>query len=763
MAHRVILLQAEDTTGKEGLWESDGTTAGTFEIHPAVPVSPSGFLLNAPSFATLKGRVYFDGLDYVNSSSHPNLWVTDGTSAGTVELTVSGAFSGGLAPSNMTTFGNKIVFEGTDSNQKRNLWVTDGTAAGTVELNVAGENVTYGGLFTASAIEPYFTVYKGMVLFEGVDSSGNYGLWTTDGTSGGTKELVIAGAAPGGIFAMEDPHFGILANGLVIFTGTDADTNAPALFVTDGTGPGTHEIAVPVGTPYSSPQSSGLAMAVLNGLAYFAGSDGSVWVSDGTAGGTHSIGPIAGAYGNGTDIQPSDFEVVGNRVLFAGSAAGSNNSSPVVLWSTDGTAGGTFEISAPNSATNFVPKSIDTLNGIAEFAGLDSSGKWGLWVTDGIHAAQELSPAGANTQSTGLFPNYMTTVVLGAAVAGDFNGDGKSDQIFQNGNTFTEWQSTGNSFTTNVYVNSLGTGWSLAGIGDFNSDGDSDLIFQNGGIYTEWQSTGNSFTVNVSVFSVGAGWNLAGVGDFNGDGESDLIFQNGGTYTEWQSTGNSFSENVYVNTVGAGWNLAGVGDFNGDGKSDLIFQNGGTFTEWQSTGNSFTQNVSVFSVGAGWTLAGVGDFNGDGKSDLIFQNGGTFTEWQSTGNGFTPNVVVDTLGAGWSVAAIGDFNGDGKSDILFRNTNGTFSEWQSTGTGFTQNVFVDGAIGNAWTLEYSPTSASRTPGAPAGLAASTTTPSLASSSIDEGGLITTDTTIGMLNQQSSLVANPSLLFGGPPS
>jgi len=376
--------------------------------------------------------------------------------------------------------------------------------------------------------------------------------------------------------------------------------------------------------------------------------------------------------------------------------------------------------------------------------------------------AQATDAAGAVGTS-----NSVTYTLLNAVdPVSDLNGDGMSDVIFQNGGTFTEWQSTGNNFSPNVYVNTLGTGWSLAGIGDFNGDGKSDLIFQNGGTYTEWQSTGNSFTPNVSVFSVGAGWNLAGVGDFNGDGKSDLIFQNGGTFTEWQSTGdsnNSFTPNVSVFSVGAGWNLAGVGDFNGDGKSDLIFQNGGTFTEWQSTGNSFTPNVYVNTVGAGWTLVGVGDFNGDGKSDLIFQNGGTFTEWQSTGNGFTPNVVVDTLGAGWSVAAIGDFNGDGLSDILFRNTNGTFTEWQSTGTGFTQNVVVNTTVGNAWTLEYSPTGASGTPGAPAGLAASISTPNAASSGIGEGGLITTDPTIGMLNQQSSLLANPPQLFGSHPT
>jgi len=370
---------------------------------------------------------------------------------------------------------------------------------------------------------------------------------------------------------------------------------------------------------------------------------------------------------------------------------------------------------------------------------------------------------GTDGHLTGMDVAQMDAIGFGVNIASnDFNGDGQSDLLWSSGGTFTEWQSNGdNTFglTPNALVISIGSGWSLAGIGDFNGDGTSDLIFQNGGTFTEWQSSPNGYVPNVYTNSVGAGWNLVGVGDFNGDGRSDLIFQNGATFTEWQSTGNSFTPNVYVNSVGAGWTLAGVGDFSGNGESDLIWQKGGTFTEWQSTGNSFTQNVYVNSIGAGWTLAGVGDFNGDGKDDLIFQNGGTFTEWQSTGNGFTPNVVVDTLGAGWSVAAIGDFNGDGLSDILFRNTNGTFTEWQSTGTGFTPNVLIDSAVGTAWTLEYSPTGASRTPGAPAGLTASISTPSAGSSGSGEGGLITTDPTTALLNQESSLVANLSQLFG----
>jgi hypothetical protein len=286
------------------------------------------------------------------------------------------------------------------------------------------------------------------------------------------------------------------------------------------------------------------------------------------------------------------------------------------------------------------------------------------------------------------------------ATKNDFSGDGKSDLIWQNGGTFTEWQSTGSAFTPNTFVGSVGAGWTAAGVGDFSGDGKADVIWQNGATFTEWQSTGSGFTPNTFIGSVGPGWTLAGVGDFSGDGKSDLIWQNGATFTEWQSTGSGFTPNTFVGSVGAGWTLAGVGDFNGDGKADVIWQNGATFTEWQSTGSGFTPNTFVGSVGAGWTLAAVGDFSGDGKNDLIWQNGATFTEWQSTGSGFTPNTFVGSVGPGWTLAGVGDFSGDGKADVIWQN-GATFTEWQSTGSGFTPNTFV-GTVGAGWKLDSSP-------------------------------------------------------------
>ena len=77
-----------------------------------------------------------------------------------------------------------MLFNGADANGQNGLWVTDGTAAGTHELT---------GITGASAdgLSPSaLTIFNGEVLFSGVDANGQYGLWETDGTAAGTHELL---------------------------------------------------------------------------------------------------------------------------------------------------------------------------------------------------------------------------------------------------------------------------------------------------------------------------------------------------------------------------------------------------------------------------------------------------------------------------------------------------------------------------------------------------------------------------------------------
>jgi ELWxxDGT repeat protein len=74
----------------------------------------------------------------------------------------------------------RAFFEGVDAAGFQGLWVTDGTPAGTHEItNISG--AYSGGLFPGG-INPDLTVFHGRVLFVGYDTTG-IGLWETNGTA----------------------------------------------------------------------------------------------------------------------------------------------------------------------------------------------------------------------------------------------------------------------------------------------------------------------------------------------------------------------------------------------------------------------------------------------------------------------------------------------------------------------------------------------------------------------------------------------------
>ena len=70
----------------------------------------------------------------MDSSGNTGLWVTNGTAAGSFEIKAGtqGAYS--LIPAGDAQLGTKVLFAGTDSSGARGLWVTDGTGAGTIEI-----------------------------------------------------------------------------------------------------------------------------------------------------------------------------------------------------------------------------------------------------------------------------------------------------------------------------------------------------------------------------------------------------------------------------------------------------------------------------------------------------------------------------------------------------------------------------------------------------------------------------------------------------
>jgi ELWxxDGT repeat protein len=189
-----VLFQGTDTSGAIGLWVTDGTVAGTHEVTGIIGASSTGFLkgVNSTDFTVFNGEVLFEG---INASGSQGLWITDGTAAATHEITgISGAFTGtyggltGFHPGNFTVYNNKVLFSASDTTfggGADQLWITDGTAAGTHELiGISGASFN---LFPED-----MTLFNGKVLFAGQDSAFHMGLWITDGTVTGTHEITNA-------------------------------------------------------------------------------------------------------------------------------------------------------------------------------------------------------------------------------------------------------------------------------------------------------------------------------------------------------------------------------------------------------------------------------------------------------------------------------------------------------------------------------------------------------------------------------------------
>jgi len=72
-------------------------------------------------------------------------------------------------------------------------------------------------------------------------------------------------------------------------------------------------------------------------------------------------------------------------------------------------------------------------------------------------------------------------------------------------------------------------GYKVVGAGDFNGNGQRDLVFQNAtsGQVVLWYMNGNVFQSGVSVpYVPGSQWQVKNVADFDGDDKPDIAFQN---------------------------------------------------------------------------------------------------------------------------------------------------------------------------------------------------------------------------------------------
>jgi len=243
--------------------------------------------------------------------------------------------------------------------------------------------------------------------------------------------------------------------------------------------------------------------------------------------------------------------------------------------------------------------------------------------------------------------------------------------------------------------------------GDVNGDGRMDLIFNrlsgpDNEIYTGIANGDGTFHFTAPVThpeSPPEGWGnySVTVSDVNGDGKADLIWSYLGTQNKtYVGVGNGDGTfgfpSVRVDTAVADWTgyQTLVGDVEGptgaaDGLQDLVWNlrtsNSNKVAVGMSQGNStfdFGAPVTLSSA-SGWNVysADVGDVDGNGSADLIFNelttsptNRTYFARSNGNGTWAMSGAMDNPKFSSWTgfVRRVGDVNGDGETDVVWVDT-----------------------------------------------------------------------------------------------
>lgn len=165
------------TDGAHGveLWRSDGTTPGTFMVQDIVAGEAGS---NPSELTAFAGQIYF----VVDDGAHGvELWRSDGTPGGATLVVDLRPGLESAAPSELTVFNGALYFAADDGVHGRELWRSDGTAAGTVMV----KDFPAGGLVPIE-----LTAGLDWLFFVGADEHG-YQPWKSDGTAGGTSRIAV--------------------------------------------------------------------------------------------------------------------------------------------------------------------------------------------------------------------------------------------------------------------------------------------------------------------------------------------------------------------------------------------------------------------------------------------------------------------------------------------------------------------------------------------------------------------------------------------
>lgn len=429
----LLYFARSDPSSDAEPWRSDGTPGGTFRLADLAPGAQEG---SSPRlFVAFGGRVLFATAPSFGKSA---VWVSDGSSDGTVPLTLRYATSASSFPRAFTHVNGRTFFTtladvfGTYAW----LWVTEGTAATTTRIGMipgpsfrvlpSGKSVVIQAGNSLYAVDGSSLTYldggsdprpvAGRVVY--TVGSLPAELRSTDGTADGTRLLHEGQLTVLGVISTPSGR-------RLLFATWESD-GTYRLRRTDGT-PGGTSIALDLGAEAPGPSTA-------NETTVFWKTGTSVWASDGTVAGTIRIenpGPMtaqvdvcgATAYFSRwtsattcCELIATDGTVEGTRTLASGSFVPVTGHAPAAclgdriltapagrIWYSDGTSQGTREVLVSTQHIPWIQAAGDRF-----LFSRDDDEEYGreLWTSDGTVAGttrlKDIAPGAASSTPTPL-------------------------------------------------------------------------------------------------------------------------------------------------------------------------------------------------------------------------------------------------------------------------------------------------------------------------------------------------------------------------
>jgi len=284
MNGKLYYLFTDQATGNIALYVSDGTAAGTSKV------TPNNVSVSAPIIIG-GNKIYFYATDGINGKEP---WISDGTTLGThiiknINPSTDNSDFNTFSVSFLSAVANKAFFIGNDGVNGDELWVTDGSEAGTVFVKDIYAGSTGSQISVSNSMGT--NIKDGKLYFFALNGSGGFTVngvepWVSDGTPAGTFMLKdIKTGFNGSSGTANTKHF-VEYNGKMYFFAIGDTAALSGLYETDGTTTGTQLV-------YSTSIYRIDEFLVRNNLIYFTHSNGpALYTTDGTAAGTNLVATI---------------------------------------------------------------------------------------------------------------------------------------------------------------------------------------------------------------------------------------------------------------------------------------------------------------------------------------------------------------------------------------------------------------------------------------------------------------------------------------